>query len=174
MRMAGQNEADSADGQWVVADGRAISRATFSALFAVLGTAHGVGDGTTTFNIPDMRGRVAFGAGNGPGLSPWVVGDKAGTEVLATANLPAHNHGVTDPGHQHNSWLSTIGNPAAGSINIVNISQVAGNFGDSAHPAGNQVTQMANNTTGVTIQNTGSGAAHWPPSIGVKYLVKVK
>lgn len=53
---------------WLIADGSAISRTLYSALFAYCGTTHGVGDGTTTFNIPDCRGEFRRGLDNGRGV----------------------------------------------------------------------------------------------------------
>jgi hypothetical protein len=53
--------AASAPGGWLLCDGSAVSRTTFAALFAIFGTTFGVGDGSTTFNLPDLRGRVAVG-----------------------------------------------------------------------------------------------------------------
>ena len=55
---------------WLLCDGRAVSRTTYSALFAAIGTAWGVGDGSTTFNLPDMRGRFLRGVDNGAGRDP--------------------------------------------------------------------------------------------------------
>lgn len=54
----------SAPSQWYLCFGQAVSRTTFSALFAVIGTTYGVGDGSTTFNLPDLRGRQLFGLDN--------------------------------------------------------------------------------------------------------------
>lgn len=64
---------------WMFCDGRALPIRSYSALFAVLGTEYG-GDGVTTFNLPDLRGRVAVGAGSGPGLSPVSIGEESGCE----------------------------------------------------------------------------------------------
>ena len=66
IRMFGFNYQPSG---WAVCDGRLLSIAQNSALFALLGTTYG-GDGMTTFGLPDLRGRVAMGMGNGPGLAP--------------------------------------------------------------------------------------------------------
>lgn len=63
--------ADPAGGAWILANGRALNRTTYSALFTALGTTYGAGDGSTTFNIPDMRGRFPLGkatAGTGSSL----------------------------------------------------------------------------------------------------------
>ena len=63
------------------------------ALFSLLGTTFG-GNGQTTFNLPDLRGRVPVGMGQGTGLSPRVLGQPGGSEsvTLLTANVPAHSH----------------------------------------------------------------------------------
>src|SRR5690606_28135610 len=54
--------------KWLECDGSAVSRSTYSSLFAAIGTTWGVGDGETTFNVPDLRGRTLIGAGTGSGL----------------------------------------------------------------------------------------------------------
>lgn len=82
--------------------GQAISRSTYSALFAILSTTYGVGDGSTTFNIPDLRGRIPLGADNMGGSSANRVtateadnlGQSSGAEThtLVTAEMPAHTH----------------------------------------------------------------------------------
>lgn len=81
---------------WAFCQGQLMSIAQNTALFSLLGTTYG-GDGRTTFGIPDLRGRIPVGTGNGPGLSPVVLGQMAGTEnvTLTLNNLPAHNHAVT-------------------------------------------------------------------------------
>ncbi len=80
---------------WLLCDGRAVSRTTYTTLFAALGTTWGAGDGSTTFNLPDLRGRAPIGAGTGTGLSARTLGATLGAEtvVLSTAELPAHAHG---------------------------------------------------------------------------------
>lgn len=74
-------------------DGRILSIAQNSALFSLLGTTYG-GNGTTTFALPDLRGRVPMGFGNGPGLTPRTLGEVSGTETvtLLVTQIPAHNH----------------------------------------------------------------------------------
>ena len=91
---------------WLMCDGAAVSRTTFAALFAVLGTTHGAGDGANTFNVPDHRGRSPIGAGIGPGLSiNYPVGARFGEEfhTLTGTEMPNHNPPVFDPGHAHNA-----------------------------------------------------------------------
>lgn len=71
-------------------DGAAVSRATYASLFASIGTTYGAGDGSTTFNVPDKRGRTAIGDGTGSGLSARTQGQTLGTETntLLTSDLP--------------------------------------------------------------------------------------
>jgi microcystin-dependent protein len=79
---------------WLLCDGAAYPRAEYSALFAVIGTAWGAGDGSSTFNVPDLRGRAPMGAGTGAGLSPRAVGQRGGEEAhtLIVGELAAHQH----------------------------------------------------------------------------------
>jgi microcystin-dependent protein len=78
---------------WLLCDGSAVSRTTFSALFSVLGTTFGVGDGSTTFNLPDLRGRVPVGEDGAAGrLSANDVRGNVGGEekhTLTVGELPA-------------------------------------------------------------------------------------
>jgi microcystin-dependent protein len=81
---------------WALCQNQTIAIASNSALFSILGTTYG-GNGTTTFALPDFRGRTAVGTGNGPGLSPYSLGQMGGTEntTLLVTNMPSHNHAVT-------------------------------------------------------------------------------
>lgn len=78
---------------WGFCDGSLIAIRSNTALFSLLGTMYG-GDGQNTFALPDLRGRVIVGQGQGQGLSDYSIGERGGTETntLLTANLPAHIH----------------------------------------------------------------------------------
>lgn len=102
--------AAAAPGGWLVCNGSAVSRTTYSALFAVIGTTYGVGDNVSTFNLPDMRGRVPVGNGSGAGLTSRTLGGSGGAEThtLSVSELPSHSHtGTTDSSglhtHTHNA-----------------------------------------------------------------------
>lgn len=136
--------------------GQAVSRSTYAALFAVLGTSFGAGDGSTTFNLPDLRGRVAAGkddmggtaAGrltSAGGVAGATQGASGGAQsvTLTEAQMPAHNHGVNDPGHRHTAASITSGGLNGGDGFLL--------FDDR---------QTSINTTGITIQNKGGGQAH--------------
>ena len=108
---------------WALCQGQLMSISQNTALFSLLGTTYG-GDGTTTFALPDLRGRVAVGQGQGPGLTNVVMGEQAGaTQItLTTAQMPAHTHIATAAPHTHTSTatstlfgealIGTFGGPA--------------------------------------------------------------
>ncbi len=77
-------------------DGRAVSRTAYPALFAELGTTYGAGDGSTTFHLPDLQGRVPVGAGQGAGLTARDAGETFGEEkhLLTVQELAPHDHSV--------------------------------------------------------------------------------
>lgn len=78
---------------WQACDGSLLAIAEYDALFALIGTTYG-GDGQTTFAVPDLRGRVPIHQGQGPGLSSYVIGQRAGTETVTVlpTQMPAHTH----------------------------------------------------------------------------------
>ncbi|WP_236643651.1 phage tail protein [Flavisphingopyxis soli] len=78
---------------WAEASGQLLSIASNSALFSLLGTTYG-GNGTTTFALPDLRGRVANHVGQGPGLSNYALGQTGGVETttMTVAQMPQHTH----------------------------------------------------------------------------------
>ena len=81
---------------WLPCDGSAVSRTDYATLFAVVGTTYGAGDGSTTFNLPDLSGRVVIGVSG-----THALGSTGGSEtVTLTENqLPAHVHEVPQHGH---------------------------------------------------------------------------
>lgn len=81
---------------WLLCDGSAVSRTDYSELFAVIGTLYGEGDGSTTFNLPDLRGRVVVGSGDGPSTSNRTVGEEFGeeTHTMTINELVPHTHSI--------------------------------------------------------------------------------
>ena len=80
---------------WALCNGQLLAIAENDTLFALIGTTYG-GDGQTTFGLPDLRGRVPLGMGQGPGLSPYVIGQMAGVEGagLTAGQMPLHTHAI--------------------------------------------------------------------------------
>lgn len=100
---------------WLICDGTAVSRDTYSALFNVIGTTYGAGDGSTTFNLPNLQGRVPIGVSSGHALGTT---GGAETVTLDTTMIPAHTHGskslsgafsVRKYGNDYNMVPSTSG-----------------------------------------------------------------
>jgi microcystin-dependent protein len=82
-----------APAQWAFCNGQLLSIAQFNALFSLLGTFYG-GNGTSNFALPNLQGRVPVDFGNGPGLSPYNIGQIGGTPTvtLLDSENPSHNH----------------------------------------------------------------------------------
>jgi microcystin-dependent protein len=156
---------------WLLCDGQAISRTAFAALFAALGTTYGVGDGSTTFNLPDLRGRTIAGKDNmggaaanrltnaGSGITGTTLGAVGGGEnhTLTIAHLPAHGHPVR-------TSASRLDGAATGGFLL----------------SSNSLTTQAaftgtpSDTIGQQIGGTGSGAAHpnVQPTVVLNYIIK--
>jgi len=84
---------NSDHGNWLICSGQAVSRTVNASLFSLIGTSFGAGDGSTTFNLPDMRGRVPGVIGQGSGLTNRALGNAIGSEqhVLTKQELPNYN-----------------------------------------------------------------------------------
>jgi microcystin-dependent protein len=143
---------------WAFCDGQLLAVSQFDALFSILGTIYG-GDGRTTFGLPDLRGRVAIHAGNGPGLSDRRLGARGGTEsnTLNITQLPSHTHAA----------LLSGSNASA----------------DASDPVGRYVAQSSEDIYsasgptaimgGVTAGNTGGNQSfnNMAPSQGINYII---
>lgn len=100
----------------LLCNGAAVSRTTYAALFAVIGTTYGTGNGSTTFNLPDFRGRVPVGYD--VSQTEFNALNKAGgdkTHTLTEAEMPSHSHDFTYAGKSYGTWplLQNVGSPHA-------------------------------------------------------------
>lgn len=137
----------TAPASWLLCAGQAVNRTVYASLFATIGTTYGSGDGSTTFNIPDMRGRVIAGeddmggtaanrlTSGGSGITGTTLGSTGGVETVA---LTSAQSGV--PAHSHANTASFSGNAASHGHTIVNPS------------TGNQIQYMGNGATGFADQ----------------------
>ena len=157
---------------WLLCYGQAVSRTTYAALFAVIGSTYGAGDGSTTFNVPDMRGRAAFGVDNmggspanrvtsgNSGITGTTLGAAGGDERL---HQHTHTATVNDGGHSHLVGRSQSAQAGSNANTPVDIS-VAGTTENS----GTSLTGIT-----VTNANTGSGGSqNMPPAVMLNYLIK--
>jgi microcystin-dependent protein len=89
---------------YLLCDGSAVSRTDYADLFTAIGTTYGAGDGATTFNVPDLSGRVVLGVSQSHTLGS--TGGEA-THVLTSSELPAHVHEVPQHGHENDITATT-------------------------------------------------------------------
>ena len=142
---------------YLLCDGRAVSRTTYKDLFEVIGTTYGAGDGSTTFNLPDKRGRVSVGF-DSEDSDFDTIGKTGGekTHILKVNEIPSHSHTntVSDSGtHTHDTWGTYQIAHASGSVR----STVTGSA-DEGRSNPTDLNGNPNHT--VTINNTGGGQAH--------------
>jgi microcystin-dependent protein len=120
---------------------------------------------------PDLRGRFILGSGQGSGLTNRTKGMTGGVEryALTVAEMPTHNHGITDPGHAHN-WTATRQEQGTDDKNYTQeLSKGDAGAADTMSKNTNSVT------TGISIQNNGSGQAHenMPPFYVLAFIIKL-
>ncbi|WKW85152.1 minor tail protein [Microbacterium phage KillerTomato] len=155
-----------APANYVLMDGRQLSRADYPALFALIGTTYGAGNGTTTFHVPDARGRalVALDTAQAEFNAMGKTGG-AKTVVLTAAQNGKHSHSLSAGGHAHAfSW----GGAGGTSVYVQNAIAAVG-----APPSNNLTTYQ--NGWNVTAES-GSGEAHnnLQPFLTVAYVIKAK
>jgi len=145
---------------WAFCNGQLLPISQNSALFAIIGTLYG-GDGRTTFALPDLRGRVPVGVGQGPGLSNYPIGQRTGVEqtFLTTANLPSHSHSLRASSSPGNS------NSPEGNVPAVNRDGIL-HYGPAA--------DVSMSSVGIT--NTGNGQAvnNIQPVLGMHYCIALQ
>ena len=145
---------------WLMCDGSAVSRTTYATLFSVIGTTWGSGDGSTTFNLPDLRGRAPVGAGTGSGLTARSLAAKGGSQ-----NIQAHTHAFTQPTvktellFQKNAASGSAVNRVAGS----NLSDPAATSTYTAAVTGGAVGAVSGASTGT--------AGNMPPFTVVNFII---
>jgi microcystin-dependent protein len=128
---------------YLLCNGQEVSRTTYATLFGVVSTTYGLGNNSTTFNLPDLRGRAPIGAGTGTGLTARALGATVGTEThtLITAEMPVHNH----------------------------TSLILGSGGGST---GIPVTASANTNTTTGDAGSGQAHPNMQPSLALNFIIK--
>lgn len=171
---------------WLLCYGQAISRTTYANLFAAIGTSFGTGDGSTTFNVPDTRGRVLAGkddmggtaasrlTSGGSGVNGAALGAVGGAEThtLTSAQIPAHTHAAsssTDPGHTHTGIVTGTGS-------VTNITNTAGGSATagSVNTSGSTATGGSHSHTITVSANTGGDGSHnnTQPTMVFNHIIK--
>lgn len=171
MTLDGQGTLAYPDGH-LLCDGSAVLRSgTYGILFAAIGTIYGVGNGTTTFNLPDLQSRFQIGAGSGSGLTQRNIGQGSGAEAYAISAFAippltitvvepnagsGHTHAIIEPnagaGHSHEAAVGDFLVTGAGT-----------SYGGNVSGSSSATTAAA--TTGVTLSQAETGVtATTPPA----------
>lgn len=156
--MFGSNFAPSG---WALCNGQILSIAQNTALFSLLGTTFG-GDGEVTFQLPDLRGRVAIHPGSGPGLSNYSLGQRGGSErvTLSVSEIPSHGHvTVLKAADSNGNQTGPEGHVLANDPREDQYSDGAPNVDMSA--------------SAISSGNTGGGQSHEnrPPYLCINYII---
>ncbi len=154
---------------WLLADGRTVDRTAYAALFGVIGTTYGAGDGSTTFALPNLQSRVPLGAGQGGGLRARVAGAAGGGE---DSTLPAHVHNVQggtggmSANHSHSIAMSDAGGLAGGGSLVRKGGQGGENTGAGSSDHSHYLNVNSANAGGAP------GDTNMPPYVVLNYLIK--
>jgi microcystin-dependent protein len=175
----------SAPGGWLLCDGAAVSRTTYAALFAVVGVAYGAGNGSTTFNLPDLRGRVPTGRDTGQ-TEFDVLGETGGQKsvTLTEAQLPSHGHSAgtlatsSSGAHTHDidkmtgQTVDTVHGHTIGNT-VAQGGAVATGFVGAANVTVTSAGAHTHTVTG-SVAAAGSGQAHdnLAPYVVTNYIIK--
>lgn len=171
---------------WLVCDGSAVSRSTYDALFAVIGTTYGAGDGSSTFNLPDMRARFPVMENGGINYN---LADTGGADsvTLTTAQMPGHSHTGSSGSDSHSHSVSqTIRdhNHSEEGLQYGGVGLAAGsdyshaqgltqNTGNWAHDHGVSVGSDSH-AHAISVGSTGGSGAHEnrPPFLALGFIIK--
>ena len=156
-----------APNSWAFCNGQTLSIASNTALFSLLGTTYG-GNGQTTFSLPDFRGRVAVGTGQGPGLSSYTLGQTSGAETftILNNNFPPHSHPVS-------GTIAMKGTAVAGGTDSPAANYPATLAGTPMYATTNNGSAMGNMQVALTAGLTGSQQPvnNIQPVIGLNYII---
>jgi microcystin-dependent protein len=155
---------------YLLCDGSLVSRTTYAALFATIGTNFGAGNGSTTFALPDYRDRMPIGAGH--------LYSSANTGGNKDSIVPSHSHGVTDSGHNHGltdpGHSHTVGaqNTDTGSTFTNGINRVTTTLTNTG--TSSTGISISPTTSGVSINSAGVSAtnANLPPYLGIHFIIR--
>jgi microcystin-dependent protein len=156
---------------WQVCDGSALQINTYQALYSLIGTTYG-GNGTTTFNVPDLRGRLPVGQGQGTGLTARTIGQSLGASQIQIqpANMPSHSHLFNAVNSGGTSLVVSSG------VSLAETKTLQGGGGTVAHyvppaAAASTLTMAA----GAVTTATGGGLTHTNvmPYLALQYIIAV-
>ena len=161
--------ASAAPTGWLLCDGSAVSRTTYADLFTALSTTYGVGDGSTTFNLPDLRAKMPIGV-NGTYTLASTGG--AATVTLSTSQIPSHTHSITSGGsHTHTVNIETeTGWTATGGAGQPLVDPISGGSTTVAYTTASGGSHDHGGATG----SAGTGGSHenLPPYVALNGIIR--
>ena len=163
-------------------NGAEVSRTQYSVLFSVIGTQYGTGNGSSTFNLPDLRGEFVRGFDNGRQIDGDRVLASDGIGSSQSDQNKQHNHtatsSVTDSGHRHLPQSQSANSQQSNGTSVAINDNVVGNYGGGSGtglgPLGNRHF-LQNTTTGITVATTTAndgGGETRPRNIAMMYIIK--
>lgn len=157
---------------WFICDGAAFDRSDFANLFDVIGVTYGIGNGTTTANLPDLRGNVPVGRHSGLDYASdlGVVGGEH-EHSLVLGEMPSHNHTQDSHNHTQNSHTHTIFGALVGAVGSGTVVLQGSSAGANQTSQGTVATNQAQTATN---QAVGGGGVHnnLQPYLVVNYIIK--
>lgn len=171
---------NTAPNNFLICNGQQVSRTTYANLFSIIGTIYGIGDGLSTFNVPNLQNLFMVGAG---GTYPIGTTGGSSTTTLVSSNIPPHSHtvSITDPGHNHGYRFSqgatTVGGvpqvmyyPVGPDARVLQIGDLS--IAQTYSYGGS----IQNSTTGITaVTGNGPGSSqpvnNLPPFIALTFII---
>lgn len=150
---------------WLLCDGTAVSRTTYSTLFVLFGTTFGAGNGSTTFNLPNYKNRMPYGADT---VAIGATGGSADSIVVSHTHVATSTSTVTDPGHIHAVTSFYNGASVANRASSYSNNDSASNFNTQSAVTG---ITVATATTNASAGASGTGA-NLPPYLGINFIIK--
>lgn len=185
--------ANEAPGGWLICNGSEVKKSEYPRLYKIIGETFGTSINSNNFVLPDLRGRIPVGSGQGDGLTNRTIGDIGGSEThtLTIAEIPSHAHNatidacgnhthpITDPGHSHsiNNQVQITGNNTPGSldqtaneidnINVITRNTITNTTGITINTSGSHIHDISINTTG-----DGQSHNNMQPFLVVNYIIR--
>ena len=153
---------------WAFCQGQLLPISQNTALFSLLGTNFG-GDGRVTFGLPNLQGSLAGGVGNGPGLTPRVVGEIDGVETvtLLTSETPSHVHVM-----QAKNANATVADPSGAALAKGNYAAGGKNGAVATYQTATPDVQM--NAQALTPQGSGGAHNNMMPTVALNYIIALQ
>lgn len=162
---------------WALCNGQAVSRTTYATLFSRIGTAYGVGDGSTTFNLPNFTDRFPVGSGNV--YAAGATGGYADAAVITHTHPVSSSVSVSDPGHRHSGVLQAAANPAGRRVTLNRAvgqndnDATGGNLGDTTAVSTTGISATVNVGISAPAGSVSGTGRNLPPYLGAYWIIKL-